>query len=287
MSGEPHASALACTALVQSYAWEVFARPQLQLAAVEPDGYVNTSTAALRTSRSGRNKKSAARRPGGRSDGSTDSTRDAQDSDAQDDGVQDGNANNHDSTAGQRAGRQHKGEHGFARLGRGVYAGGTPKQEDVLVLDATGLFEALEPMMVGIPKLGGPAPSAMESEDVSRRLQHSCTSIAAWVLTRAILRRLQDSRARVYTARHLHSELDVVIKVLPAEHGSHEATTLRRVNMCARARSVRLVDVVKVGDDTVALVLERAPYMFPLLAARALQQFKQLCEVSSVVCYAT
>ena len=82
----------------------------------------------------------------------------------------------------------------------------------------------------------------------------------------------------MYTARHLDSKLEVVIKVLPAEHGSHEAATLRRVNMCARARSVRLVDVVKVGDDKVALVLERAPYMFPLLATRALQQFKQLCE---------
>ena len=90
----------------------------------------------------------------------------------------------------------------------------------------------------------------------------------------------------MYTARLLDSKLDVVIKVLPAEHGSQEAATLRRVNMCARARSVRLVDVVKVGDDKLALVLERAPYMFPLLAAMALQQFMQLCEVSSVLCYA-
>merc|ERR1719258_782907 len=112
-------------------------------------------------------------------------------------------------------------------------------------------------MIVGIPKLGGPSPSAIESED--------------------------DSRARVYTAPHPDSKLEVVIKVLPAEHGSHEAATLRRVNMCARARSVRLVDVVKVGDDKVALVLERAPYMFPLLAARALQQFKQLCEAVEAI----
>ena len=103
------------------------------------------------------------------------------------------------------------------------------------------------------------------------------------MLKRANFRWLQDSRARVYTARHLDSKLEVVIKVLPAEHGSHEATTLRRVNMCARARSVRLVDVVKVGDDKLALVLERAPYMFPLLATKALQQFKELCEVSSAV----
>ena len=95
------------------------------------------------------------------------------------------------------------------------------------------------------------------------------------------------SRARVYTARLLDSKLDVVIKVLPAEPGSQEAATLRRVNMCARARSVRLVDLLKVGDDKVALVLERAPRMFPLLAAMALQQFKQLCEVSSVACCAT
>ena len=175
------------------------------------------------------------------------------------------------------------GEHGLARLGRGVYAAGTPKLEDLLALDATGLFGAPRPMMVGIPTLGGPLPSAIESEDVSRRVQYSCTSIAVWVIARANVRRLQDSRARVYTARHLGSELDVVIKVLAAEHGSHEAATLRCVNMCARARSVRLVDVVKVGDDKVALVLERAPYMFPVLAVRALQQFKQLCEVGSVV----
>jgi len=262
MSERPRFSTLACAALVQSCAtWELFTRPQLQAAPVVPDGFVDTSKVSLRSSL------------GGGNGGSRDGRRDALD----------GNASNPDSNAGQGAGRQHMGEHGFARLGGGVYAGGTPKQEDVLALDANGLFEALRPMMVGIPKLGGPSPSAIESEDVSRRVQYWCTSIAVWVITRANVRRLQDSRARVYTARHLDSELDVVIKVLPAEHGSHEATTLRRVNMCARARSMRLVDVVKVGDDKVALVLERAPYMFPLLAARALQQFKQWCEVGSVV----
>ena len=282
MSHSPCVSALTCTALVQSCAWELCARPPLLAAPVAPEGYVNTSQ-AWRSSHDA----SSGRRPG--SSGNNGSGRRNDGPRRGSDNNQRGGARAPKSKAGAKAGRQHMGEaqHAFARFGRGVYAAGAPKLEDVLALNATGLFEALHPMIVGIPKLGGPSPSAIESEDVSRRVQFWCTSIAVWVITRANVRRLQDSRARVYTARHLDSELDVVIKVLPAEHGSHEATTLRRVNMCARARSVRLVDVVKVGDDTVALVLERAPYMFPLLAARALQQFKQLCEVSSVVCYAT
>merc|ERR1719197_1530570 len=247
MSHSPCVSALTCTALVQSCAWELCARPPLLAAPVAPEGYVNTSQ-AWRSSHD----TSSGRRPG--SSGNNGSGRRNDGPRRGSDNNQRGGARAPKSKAGAKAGRQHMGEaqHAFARFGRGVYAAGAPKLEDVLALNATGLFEALHPMIVGIPKLGGPSPSAIESED--------------------------DSRARVYTARLLDSKLDVVIKVLPAEHGSQEAATLRRVNMCARARSVRLVDVVKVGDDTVALVLERAPYMFPLLAARALQQFKQLCE---------
>ena len=156
MSERPRFSTLACAALVQSCAWELFTRPQLQAAPVVPDGFVDTSKVSLRSSL------------GGGNGGSRDGRRDALD----------GNASNPDSNAGHGAGRQHVGEHGFARLGRGVYAGGTPKQEDVLALDATGLFEALRPMVVGIPTLGGPSPSAIESEDVSRRGQYWCASTA-------------------------------------------------------------------------------------------------------------
>ena len=180
MSHSPYASALTCTALVQSCAWELCARPPLLAAPVAPEGYVNTSE-AWRSSHD----TSSGRRPG--SSGNNGSGRRNDGPRRGSDNNQRGGARAPKSKAGAKAGRQHMGEaqHAFARFGRGVYAAGAPKLEDVLALNATGLFEALHPMIVGIPKLGGPTPSAIESEDVSRRVQCWCTSTAVWVLTRA------------------------------------------------------------------------------------------------------
>ena len=167
MGHTPVASTLACTALVQSCAWELSARLPQQAAALVPDYCVYTSKASRRDSRSRSNKPPSNHG----SDGNIGSG-----------GKRHGDASSPGSNTGPQAGtqggRQHMGEHGLARLGRGVYAAGTPKLEDLLALDATGLFGAPRPMMVGIPTLGGPSPSAIESEDVSRRGQYWCASTA-------------------------------------------------------------------------------------------------------------
>lgn len=240
MSTTPTTSALVCTALVQSCSWELRSRPNQSAAPVAAVGYVSSSKASLWRSGGAGSEQSSGRKPGGGNQGSRGGNGETQ-------------HGRPSSTGPNRAGRQHMGEHGFMRFGPGIYAAGTPRVEDVVALKATGLVEAVHPLLVGIPTLGGPPSScAIESED--------------------------DARSRVYTARCLDPKLEVVIKVLPTKHGSQEASTLRRVNKCVRARSVRLVDLLKLNDDTVALVLERAPHMFPLPAARALQQFEQLCE---------
>ena len=151
--------ALACAALVQSSAWEVASRkPDDVMCAVRVSALVSTSKPTKSTkggassgASGGRGRRSGSRRRP-RSQGRSSH----------------GQGNQQTKKHGPSAhGTQHNGAPPTNRLyfEKHVYAG-IPRESDMVALKATQRFSSVEPLMVGIPVIGGPPVSTPSSSAV-------------------------------------------------------------------------------------------------------------------------